>query len=135
MYLNDVKLIGNLGGEAEVKTANNQNEYAILSVAVNESWKNKESGTYDTRTDWARVVVWGKLTNFAKTLKKGERILVTGKLRTREYDKEIGKGKSKTDVTMYVTEVHATRLQRMDRKPKDAAEHEAGEPEGEAVPF
>ena len=135
MYLNDVKLIGNLGGDAEVKTANNQNEYVILSVAVNESWKNKESGDYDTRTDWARVVVWGKLTNFAKTLKKGERIFVTGKLRTRAYDKEIGNGKSKTDVTMHVTEVHATRLQRMDRKPKDAAEHEAGEPEGEAVPF
>ena len=135
MYLNDVKLIGNLGGDAEVKTANNQNEYAILSVAVNESWKNKESGTYDTRTDWARVVVWGKLTNFAKTLKKGERILVTGKLRTREYDKEIGKGKSKTNVTMVVTEVHATRLQRMDPKPKDATEHDRGEPEGAGVPF
>ena len=135
MYLNDVKLIGNLGGDAEVKTANNQNEYAILSVAVNESWKNKESGTYDTRTDWARVVVWGNLTNFAKTLKKGERILVTGKLRTREYDKEIGKGKSKTNMIMYVTEVHATRLQRMDPKPKDLTEHEAGEREGAGVPF
>jgi single-strand DNA-binding protein len=135
MYLNDVKLIGNLGSDAEVKTANNQNEYVILSVAVNESWKNKESGHFDTRTDWPRVVVWGKLTNFAKTLKKGERILVTGKLRTRDYDKQIGKGKSKTDVTIYVTEVHATGLQRMDPRSKDRTEHEAGELEGEAVPY
>jgi len=51
------------------------------------------------------------------------------------YDKEIGKGKAKKDVTMYVTEVYATRLQRMDPKPKGATEHDAGEPEGEAVPF
>src|SRR5215471_2636449 len=62
-------------------------------------------------------------------------VLPLANLQTRrEYDKEIGKGKSKTNVTMYVTEVHATRLQRMDPKPKDATEHEAGEPEGEAVP-
>jgi single-strand DNA-binding protein len=134
LYLNEVTLIGNLGADAEGKTTTNNNEHVVLSLAVNRSWKSKETGEYETRTDWVRVAVWGSLVKFAKTLKKGERILVKGELRTREYEKAVGNGRNKKDVTMYVTEVRALKLQRMDRKSKDAADDEAASEEFEEVP-
>ena len=64
---NKVILIGRLGKNAEVKTAQNKKDYAVLSIATSESWKN-DKGEYETRTEWHRVYAWGNLANFAKTL-------------------------------------------------------------------
>jgi hypothetical protein len=75
--INKVILIGRLGKNAEVKTAQNKKDYVVLSVATNESWKN-DKGKYDTRTRWHRVYAWGNLTNFAKTLQKGQLVSLEG---------------------------------------------------------
>src|SRR5262245_23240663 len=121
MFLNEVKLIGNLGGDATKFNLPNGSKVKVsFQLATQRSWKNKE-GQYETRTDWHRIVVWGGLTKFAEGLKKGERVLVTGELRSREYEKEIGNGNKKQDVTMYVTEIYASQLRRMDRR-KDSNE-------------
>ena len=74
--------------------------------------KNRESGEYDSRTEWHRIVVWGGLTKLAQTLKKGEHVYVSGELRYREYDKEVGKG---------VAEIHAGEIRRLDPKSAPSA--------------
>ena len=71
---NKVILIGRLGKNAEAKTAQNKKDYAILSIATSESWKN-DKGEYETRTEWHRIYAWGNLSNFAKTLLKGKRLV------------------------------------------------------------
>lgn len=121
MFLNHVMLIGNLGGDAERINLNHSKVKINLRLATQRSWKNKESGEYATRTDWHRVVVWGGLTKFAETLKKGERILVVGELRTREYEKGVGTGENKQEIPITVTEICASQLRRMERR-KDSDE-------------
>ena len=113
MYLNQVSLIGFLGKDAELKTTNNNRDFVILSVATGRSWKDKESQEYKRETDWHRVVAWGNLTKFAQKLKKGEHIFVQGELRPRQYDKQVGKGKDKEDVTMYVADIQADTITRL----------------------
>ena len=113
MYLNQVSLIGFLGKDAELKTTNNNRDFVILSVATGRSWKDRESQEYKRETDWHRVVAWGNLTKFAQKLKKGEHIFVQGELRPRQYDKQIGKGKDKEDVTIYVADIQADTITRL----------------------
>ena len=116
MYLNEIKIIGFVGQDAELKSSQNSKELVRFDVATKASWKNRESGEYDSRTEWHRIVVWGNLTKFAQTLKKGEHVYVSGELRYREYDKEVGKGKSKDSVRMPVAEIHAGEIRRLDPK-------------------
>lgn len=112
MYLNEIKLIGFVGQDAELKGSQNCKELVRFDVATKASWKNRESGEYDSRTEWHRIVVWGGLTKFAQTLKKGEHVYVSGELRYREYEKEVGK--SKDSVKMPVAEIHAGEIRRLD---------------------
>ena len=64
---NKVILIGRLGKNAEVKTAQNKKDYAVLSIATSGSWKG-DLGEYETRTELHRFYAWVNLSNFAKTL-------------------------------------------------------------------
>lgn len=114
MYLNEIKLIGFVGQDAELKSAQNNKELVRFDVATKASWKNRESGEYDSRTQWHGIVVWGNLTKFAQTLKKGEHVYVSGELRYREYDKEVGKGKD--PVKTPVAEIHPVEIRRLDPK-------------------
>jgi single-strand DNA-binding protein len=85
MYQNKVNLIGFLGGDAEVRNANNRS-FTTLSLATKSSYKDKKSGQYVAQTEWHRCVVFGRLSEFAGTLTKGAHIQVEGELRSREYD-------------------------------------------------
>jgi Single-strand binding protein family len=76
MYQNKVTLIGFLGSDAEVRTANNRS-FTTLSIATKSSYKDKKSGEYVSHTEWHRCVVFGKLTEFAATLSKGAHVQVT----------------------------------------------------------
>src|SRR5947207_12178177 len=82
---NKVNLIGFLGSDAEVRTANNRS-FTTLSLATKSSYKDKKSGQYVSHTEWHRCVVFGKLSEFAGTLTKGSHIQVEGELRSRQYD-------------------------------------------------
>ena len=120
MYLNEIKLIGFVGQDAELKRSQNSKELVRFDVATKASWKNRDSGEYDSRTEWHRIVVWGNLTKFAQTLKKGEHVYISGELRYREYQKAIGEGKN--TVTMPVAEIHAAEIRRLDpRTSEDGA--------------
>ena len=87
MYQNKVTLIGFLGNDAEVRTNNNRS-FTILSLATKSSYKERTAAKYISHTEWHRCVVFGKLSDFAKTLNKGAHVQVEGELRSREYDQQ-----------------------------------------------
>jgi single-strand DNA-binding protein len=78
--------IGFTGGDAETKAISNGSTFTAFSVATQRSWKNSE-GAWESRTEWHRCVSFGKLADFAATLKKGAHVQVEGELRGREYEK------------------------------------------------
>ena len=83
-------------------------------MATKTSWKN-ESGSYDSRTEWHRIVAWGKLAQFAGTLSKGAHVEVEGQLRHRIYQKEIATGQKNVAVDMTITEIQADAIRKLDR--------------------
>jgi single-strand DNA-binding protein len=107
---NKVILIGRLGKNAEVKTAQNKNEYVVLSVATSESWKN-EKGDYDSRTEWHRVYAWGTLVNFAKTLQKGQLVTLEGKIKYRTVEEDV----EGTPFKHTIAEIQASGMKRLSK--------------------
>ncbi len=89
MYSNKVTLIGFLGNDAEVRTNDNRS-FTTISLATKSSYK--KDGQYISHTEWHRCVIFGKLSEYAGTLKKGAHLQVEGELRSREYEtKKVGK--------------------------------------------
>jgi single-strand DNA-binding protein len=86
MYMNQLTIIGFTGQDADFHYTPNGTAVTTLSVATKESWKN-DKDEWQSRTDWHRVVVFGKLAEYAKTLVKGSHVMVQGPLRSREYEK------------------------------------------------
>ena len=117
MYQNKVTLIGFLGNDAEVR-ANNNRSFTTLSLATKSSYKDKKSGEYVSHTEWHRCVVFGKLSEFASTLKKGAHIQVEGELRSREYDSK------KTDAKLRIWEIKVDSILKLDRAEKAAPEEQ-----------
>jgi single-strand DNA-binding protein len=105
--VNKVILIGNLGGDPEVRSFSNGGIVTNVTVATSESWKDKQSGEQKERTEWHRVVFRNRLAEIARDyLKKGSKVYVEGSLRTRKYDKE--------GQTHYTTEIYCDQMQMLD---------------------
>ena len=113
MYQNKVTLIGFLGGNPEVHTYDNRS-FTTLSLATKSSYKKDDN--YISHTEWHRCVVFGKLSEFAKTLVKGAHIQVEGELRSREYTSK------KTESKQRIWEVRVASILKLDRAEKAAAE-------------
>jgi single-strand DNA-binding protein len=107
MYQNRLSIIGFTGKGGEQKFTKSGIPVTILSVATKESWKNKDTGDWESRTEWHRVVCWSKLAEFAGSLKSGAHIQVEGELRSREYQKD--------GVTHRIWECKASRIAKLDR--------------------
>ena len=114
MYKNHIDLIGFIGSDPEARQTSNGTAVTTFSLATKSSWKN-DSGSYDSRTEWHRVVLWGKLAEAAAKLAKGAYVEVEGELRHRTYQKEIQAGKKTIAVDIPVTEIHARVLRKLDR--------------------
>lgn len=100
--VNKVIIIGNLGADPEVRFTPGGQAVANFRIATSESWADK-NGQKQERTEWHRVVVWGKLAELCgEYLKKGRQCYVEGKIQTREWDKD--------GVKTYVTEVVANEV-------------------------
>ncbi|WP_312288841.1 single-stranded DNA-binding protein [Stutzerimonas nitrititolerans] len=96
--VNKVILVGNVGGDPEVRYAPNGNAFANITLATSESWKDKQTGQQQERTEWHRVVFSGKLAEIVgEYVRKGQQLYIEGKLRTREWEKD--------GVKRYTTEV------------------------------
>lgn len=97
--LNRVQLVGNLGRDPEIRELQNGSRVATLNMATTESYKDKTSGEWKETTDWHRVVCWDNLAQTAeKNLKKGSKVMIEGKLKTRSYQDQKGETRYQTDV-------------------------------------
>lgn len=121
MYSNRVMITGFLGRDAETRTTRNDSSFTTLSVATKRSWKNRETGDYESQTTWHRCVVFGPQAAFAATLLKGAHVQIEGELRTREYTEKPA-GKKSAPVKKTATEIRVFRVIKLDRSGKSASE-------------
>ena len=98
--INKVILVGNLGNEPETRTFPDGGSLTNISVATSESWKDKQTGQQQERTEWHRVTFNGRLAEIAaQYLRKGSKVYIEGSLRTRKYqDKQTGADRYATDI-------------------------------------
>ncbi|MHB8729852.1 MAG: single-stranded DNA-binding protein [Sulfuricaulis sp.] len=103
--VNKVILVGNLGRDPEVRYSPNGQAVANATLATSESWKDKTSGEKQEKTEWHRVVFFGRLAEIAgEYLKKGAQIYIEGRLQTRKWQDKEGKDR-------YTTEIVANEMQ------------------------
>ena len=99
--VNKVILLGNLGKDPEVKYMPNGNAVANITLATSETWNDKNSGEKQEKTEWHRVVFFGKLAEIVgQYLKKGSKIYVEGKLQTRKWQGQDGQDRYTTEVVV-----------------------------------
>lgn len=99
--VNKVILLGNLGKDPEVRHMPNGNAVASITLATSETWKDKQSGEKKEKTEWHRVVFFGKLAEIVgQYLKKGSKIYIEGKLATRKWQGDDGQDRYTTEVVV-----------------------------------
>ena len=107
--INKVIIVGNLGQDPEIKYTAGGAAVTTLSIATSDSWKDKDSGMDQERTEWHRVVLWRKLAEIAgEYLKKGSKVYIEGQLQTRKWEQE--------GQTRYTTEIIARDMQFLDSR-------------------
>lgn len=110
--INKVILIGNLGADPEMRhMPGNGAAVTNLNLATSESWKDKNTGEQQERTEWHRVILFQRLAEIAhEYLKKGSKVYIEGRLQTRKWqDKTTGQDR-------YTTEIIANELQMLDSR-------------------
>ena len=97
--INKVIVVGNLGADPDARYMPNGNAVTNISVATSESWKDKETGDRQERTEWHRVVFFGRLAEIASEyLKKGSQVYVEGRLKTRKWEDKEGNDRGTTEI-------------------------------------
>ena len=100
--LNKVMLIGNLGQDPEIRSFQNGGKVANLRIATSETWKDRNSGERQERTEWHTVAIFSEgLVNVCERyLKKGSKVFVEGKLQTRKWQDQNGQDRYSTEVVL-----------------------------------
>jgi len=97
--VNKVILIGNVGGDPEVRYLPNGSAVTTITLATSDSWKDKQTGQNQERTEWHRVVFFNRLGEIAgEYLRKGSKIYVEGALRTNKWKDQQGKDRYRTEI-------------------------------------
>lgn len=109
--INKAVIVGRLGADPEVRYGNNGNAIVNISVATNETWKHRDTGEAQQRTQWHRIVIFGKLAEIASQyLKKGSQAYFEGRIQTSKWQDREG-------VDRYSTEIVANQMEMLDRPP------------------
>ena len=117
--VNKVILVGNLGADPEVRKTASQQSVTQFNLATSESWVNKD-GERQEKTEWHRIVVWGKLAETcAKYLGKGRQVFIEGRLQTRSWETEQGQKR-------FTTEIVANQVLFLGKSPQSNVERETG---------
>ncbi len=129
--INKVILIGNCGKDPELRHSSSDIAITTVNIATTESWRDRESGEWKEQTEWHRVVLFReRAERAAKSLHKGARVYVEGKLRTRDYEKD--------GVKRYTTEIVADRILnlsgRSDQPPRSEGGGETADRQEQAMP-
>ncbi len=108
--INKVILIGNLGRDAETRYMPSGGAVTNVTLATSETWKDKQTGEQQERTEWHRVVFFNRLAEIAgEYLKKGSKVYIEGSLRTRKWQGNDGQDR-------YTTEIVANEMQMLDSR-------------------
>lgn len=108
--INKVILVGNLGQDPDLRYTASNNAICNITIATSESWKDKNTGATQEKTEWTRVVMFRKLAEIAgEYLKKGSKVYIEGKLQTRKWQDKQG-------MDRYTTEVIADQMQMLDSR-------------------
>jgi single-strand DNA-binding protein len=127
MSLCKLMFIGNLGRDPEMRYTPSGRPVTQFTVAVNQSTKNQQTGEWTEETDWFRVSVWGdRAERAADQLRKGNRVFVEGRFKSREYETQDGQKRISLDVT-------ADQVINLEKRPRDE-EGTFGEPAGAPRP-
>lgn len=119
--VNKVILVGNLGADPETRFMPSGGSVTNVSLATSQSWKDKQTGQPQERTEWHRVVFFNRLAEIAgEYLRKGSKVYVEGSLRTRKWQDQSGQDR-------YSTEVVANEMQMLDSRAG------AGPPQGQGA--
>ncbi|MCH9694412.1 MAG: single-stranded DNA-binding protein [Gammaproteobacteria bacterium] len=103
--INKVIIVGNVGGDPETRYMPSGSAVTNLTIATNESWKDKQTGEQKERTEWHRVAMFNRLAEIAaEYLRKGSQVYIEGKLRTRKWQDKSGNDR-------YTTEIIADEMQ------------------------
>jgi len=103
--VNKVILVGNLGNDPDTRTLNNGGTITTISVATSESWRDKQTGENQERTEWHRVKFFGRLAEVAaEYLRKGKQVYIEGSIRTEKYTDKEG-------IERYATDIIANEMQ------------------------
>jgi single-strand DNA-binding protein len=97
--INKVIIVGNLGGDPETRYMPSGSAVTNLTVATNESWKDKATGEQKDRTEWHKVAMFNRLAEVAaEYLRKGSQVYIEGKLRTRKWQDKSGQDRWTTEI-------------------------------------
>jgi single-strand DNA-binding protein len=108
--VNKAIIVGTLGQDPEVRYTANGGAVANISVATNESWRDKATGEAQERTEWHRIVMFGKLAEIAQQyLKKGSQAYFEGRIRTNKWQDNDGNDR-------YSTQIVASEMEMLGRK-------------------
>lgn len=113
--INKVILVGNLGGDPETRYTASGSAITRITVATSESWRDKQTGENQERTEWHRVVFFNRLAEIAgEYLRKGRQVYIEGSLRTNKWQDQSGQDR-------YTTEVIASEMQMLGGRGDDAS--------------
>jgi len=110
--INKAVIVGTLGRDPEIRYSSQGNAVVNLSVATNEAWKDRETGESQERTEWHRIVIFGKLGEIASQyLKKGSQAYFEGRIKTSKWQDQSGNQR-------YTTEIVASEMQMLGKRPE-----------------
>ena len=108
--INKAILVGRLGQDPELRVTQSGTQVCTLSVATSESWKDKQTGQQQEKTEWHRVVMYNRLAEIAvQYLKKGSQVYIEGSIHTRKWQDQQG-------VERYTTEIKGREMQMLDSR-------------------
>jgi single-strand DNA-binding protein len=120
MALCKAMIIGNLGGDPEMRYTPNGRPVTQFNVAVNQNTRNQQTGEWVEETDWFRVTVWGdRAERTAEQLRKGNRVFVEGRFKTREFEGRDGQKRTSLEIT-------ADSVVNLERRVRDEGEGQFG---------
>jgi len=124
--VNKVILVGNVGGDPEVREMPGGGAVTKLTLATSESWKDKKTGQQQERTEWHKVVSFNRLAEImGRYLRKGSKVYVEGSLRTQQWEKD--------GVKRYTTEIVASEMQMLDSRQGAAPQQAQSAPQQQSV--
>ena len=127
--INKVIIVGNLGGDPDTRFMPSGKAVCNISVASSESWNDKETSEKQEKTEWHRIVFFGRLAEIASEyLKKGSQVYVEGKLRTRKWVTREGDDR-------WTTEIVANQMQILGKNEESTISHQEQEYLAENIPF